>query len=324
MNTTLNYKYMFNITNNDNDSNYETIKTLIIQGVDIHMNNDNTLCLSAFKNNPKTIKLLLDSGCNIHTNDDETFILSVVNNNIKITKYLLKRGANVNANNGEALKFCSINNNTKMIKLLIKYGAKYNNVLNFYITNNNIEIIKLLLNYNIDINKDKLIMIACCNSYYDKNYDMVKLLIDNGAKLDIYNINPITWCIERNNIRIIKLLIDNHIRITEECIDICVKVNNYDSHLEIIKLFNNHGMKLNYIKTNPNNKETIKYINENYKEIKFRNSDICPISYESLENQEKLGCINCLNVFKKEVLNQWLNYNNICPMCKQKSRFQDI
>ena len=305
------------ISNNNNDCNYYDIKNIINKS----NINDYYLYASTFNNNPKTIKLLLNKGCNIHYDNDKTFISSVMNNQIEVVKILLEHGANVNANYGEAIKFCTLVNNINMIKLLLSYDADYLVILKYYVSNNNIEIIKLLCECNVDFNKYNILLNICCISKNDDNFDIVKLLLNNGVKLNIHNTNPISWCIKNNNIKIIKLFIENQVIINSDCIKICSEINNNDSHFEIIKLFYDQGANFNYVKFNSNNVNTIKYINQISININFRNLDICPITFESLENEEKLGCINCLNVFKKDAINQWLNYNNICPLCKKCSRF---
>ena len=311
MNT--NYIYSL-ISNNNDDCNYKIIKDLINKGIDIHYDNDYALVESTYHYNPKTVKLLLDSGCNIHAYDDRAFISSVTNNHYEVAKLLLENGAYVDANDYEAIKFCSIVNNIKMIKLLLDYGANYLIILKYYISKCNFELINILCEAGIDFNKYNILLDVCYSSINDSHYDIIILLLNYGAKINNTKINPISLCIKHNNIRIIKLFIEKQVNINNECLKICSEVNHNDSHFDIVKIFYDQGVNFNYINFNSSNVNTINYINQNFMNIKFRDLDICPITFESLENEEKLGCINCLNVFKKEAINQWLSYNNICPL----------
>ena len=308
------------ISNNNYDSNYNNIEEIISRGIDINYNDDYFLIASTFNNNPRTVQLLLDSGCNNKKNYDRALISAIYNNQNEVIKVLLKNGANVN--DDEALRFCSLKNNINMLKILLDYGADHDKLFKNFIYQNNLDISKYLLSYGIDVNKYKILLDICLISKNDDYYDAVKLLLENGVDLKNHNTNPISWCIRKNNIRIIKLFIENGIDIDNECLKICSEVNDNDSHFEIIKNFYDQGVNFDYIIFNSNNVETLKYINQIIMLINFRYSELCPITLESLEDKEKLGCINCFNVFKKDALIEWLKFNNVCPLCKKCSRYQ--
>jgi len=95
----------------------------------------------------------------------------------------------------------------------------------------------------------------------------------------------------------------NYIR-TENC-RFCVaeKRNEYGNYVNNINMYNN-------INGTPNNltHNKIMYIATN-------KNDICSIC---LNNFTKNGSLlsNCLHIFHKRCLNEWLNYNKQCPLCR--------
>lgn len=250
---TINYNFMTLITKNDNDIYYDDIKDLINQGADIHYNNDYPLYLTTLNNNLKTVILLLENNCKVNY---DTFLASVYKNNIDVVKLFLKK--NININKCEAIRISIINNNVEMFKLLLLYNrANFDEILNYNIFYCNLEFIKILKYYGANFSKYKILFDICNISKNDSHYEIIKYLLENGAKLDIYNTNPISWCIKENNKNIIKLFLDNKININNKCVELCYNVNIYDSHIDIIKLFNDNKINFDYDKFNKNNIDTI-------------------------------------------------------------------
>ena len=320
--TTFEKNFMSLISNNDNDNNFEDIKSYIKKGEDIHFDNEYPLYVTTWKNNPKTTALLIKFGAKFHSVRERAFISSVINNQIQVAEVLIKAGADVNAREGDALKICTLTNNLVMMKFLLLNGADYINVLKYYINNNNIEVLKLLSELGADFNKYNILLNVCGISKEDSYFDTVKFLLDNGVKLNIHTTSPISWCIRNNNIRIIQLFLERGDIITHVSIKICAEISNNDSHFDIVKLFYDNGADFKDTYFNSSNIQIIKYVKqENIFNIKFRETDICPISFESLDGQQKLGCIKCLNVFKKEAIEEWHKYNKNCPLCKCGTRF---
>ena len=259
---------------------------------------------------------------------ESTLIQCIYNNHIEVVKILLNYGVNVNFFDGEALKMACCMQNHEIIKLLLDKGADPRHALRFTCFCPTLEIIKILFenspNYNLK--QEKIILQFCCLSENDSHYEIVKYLIDNDVSLEIYNSsNPIEWSVTKKNIKIIKLFIEKGIKINDNVIKLCAEISKNDDYYEIVKLFYENGANFYVVDFDPSNVQILKLLKDGFQDIEFRDSDICPISYESFRKEdEKLGCIKCKNVFKKDALNEWLKYNPICPMCREFSRFQKV
>ena len=325
MNTTLQCDFLSSIYQNDNDDKFDEIKAFVEQGADYHYNCDYPFYLTSLKNNPKTIKYLLDIGCTIKKNIEEAFFKSIDKKNIKMIKLFLDHGVDVNAHKSEALKIACYDPDFQIIRILLEHNVNVQEALDNLYIKNNLELVKLFFEYNpdLDLSKTKILLEFCSASVNDTYYDMVKLFLDKGANFDNYCTNPLEWCVHQNNVKITKLFMDKGIKITHRAVKILSEYSKNDSHLEIVKFFYEARASFGFIEFESSNVQIIKLINQEYEGLIFRKSDTCPISHEEFkEGDEKMGCTQCLNIFKKDVLKEWLSRNNICPMCRSISQFQ--
>ncbi|WP_342255471.1 ankyrin repeat domain-containing protein [Spiroplasma endosymbiont of Poecilobothrus nobilitatus] len=152
--------------------------------------------------------------------------------NIEIIKLLIDNGADVNLrdkNDLTPLHFAIETENIEIIKLLIDNGADPNfldcnnsfiSPLHYAIIKNKKEMIKVLLKskkIKNNINNKSYLNIGCLhwaslNLKNINNLEITKLLIDNGADVNLQDENgttPIYYAISTDNIEIVKLLIDN-------------------------------------------------------------------------------------------------------------------
>ncbi len=164
-----NLQHLFSAIKNNN---YDSVKILISQGVDVNAKNDDGLtplmlaCYTDTKGN--IVKLLIDKGADVNTkdNDGETPLLYACANDTtgNIVKLLIDNGADVNAkdNDGDTPLMFACYKDTKgnIVKLLLDKGADVN--------------VK---------NNDGLtpLMVACA---YNKNDKIVKSLLDHGADVN--------------------------------------------------------------------------------------------------------------------------------------------
>jgi len=324
MNQQLNLRNLLCLIRNDNY--LDKIKELITKGADYERESRILTNISLY-NNPKTIKYFVKIGCKNQKDMDQTFLNFFYKKNYQMMKFLLDNGANINTDNELALRFscCERVRDYHLIKFLIDNGASINDVLSPYYTKCDIQLFHLFFEcITIDVcNEKKILLDYCLTSKEDSSFEIIKFLIDKGARLDIYFKKPIEWCVSRNNIKIIRLFMEKGDIVSNKAIRLLAEYSKNDSHLEIAKLFYEAQAGFDFVEFDDSNIEINKLISQEFENITFRESDICPISYEKFkEGDEKLGCIKCLNVFKKDILKEWLSRNNICPICRSASRFQ--
>ena len=208
------------------------VKLLLEHGADPNIKNnfDKTPLYEACSNNNiKVAKLLLEHGAS--TKEDMDTITSLYRayqfGNIELIKLLLKYGADKSVMSksgqekfGSPLLTAVQSNNLKLVGLVLKNGGEeqinikdnYGNTpLSVAIINNNKEMIKLLLEYGARPDKDNLndsLLFSC-----EKNdIEVAKLLLEFGADPNIKNNfdkTPLYWACDNNNIELVKLLLEH-------------------------------------------------------------------------------------------------------------------
>ncbi len=68
------------------------------------------------------VKKALIDGADVHTEDDYALMWAAYNGHVEVVKVLLEAGANVHINNDEALRWSVEKGHTKIVNLLKKYG----------------------------------------------------------------------------------------------------------------------------------------------------------------------------------------------------------
>jgi len=326
MNLQINLREVLSLTRNDNY--LEKIKDLISRGANYQKESRILTNISLF-NNPRTIKYFVKIGCKNQKDLNQTFLNYFFKKDYQMMKFLLNNGVNIHAENDQALtsSCCLAERDYHLIKFLIDNGASIGEVLSPYYTKCDIHLFHLFFEYiTIDLcNEKKILLDYCLSSKDDSSFEIIKFLIDKGIRLNCYNTSPIRWCVSRNNIKIIKLFMEKGVTVNNENIRLLAEYSKDDSHLEIAKLFYEAQASFDSVEFDDSNVQIIKLINQEFEGIIFRESDTCPISHDEFkEGDKKLGCVKCLNIFKKEVLKEWLTHNNICPMCRTASRFQKV
>ena len=105
--------------------------------------------------------------------------------------------------------------------------------------------------------------------------------------------------------------------------------NNYLNCFEIDEISTMENMITNNLKiknedyyNNINNNNKIKN-NDCYSANKYHINN-CVICFEKFKLNEKIIKLNCFHIFHKECIENWLNKNNICPVCKNKYLYENI
>ena len=196
-------------------ADYEIIKILVENGIDINLSNPLLLvCENISRSHEnETVKLLIEYGANVNVSDN-TFWSSLAcvcfKLNYELAKLFIEKGANVNfircnsKSNTILMKLCTLRYTKDLIKLLIDNGADVNIKNNkgetalsrqimYCISYDDFEITKLLLSKKSNINnKDggyntPLMMCFYYNMESSLRYDLVNLLLNNKADIYIKN-----------------------------------------------------------------------------------------------------------------------------------------
>ncbi|AVL95087.1 ankyrin repeat protein [Moumouvirus australiensis] len=119
---------------------------------------------SAQLSNLKYIKQLIDMGFDITTpyKPNEALIIGCISGNIEMVKFLIEYGLDPNYNNTESFREACDVNQIKICEYLLKYGI------------------------NIDFNSREFLYLII-STIKKNNYEMLQLLIDNGANLSFIN-----------------------------------------------------------------------------------------------------------------------------------------
>lgn len=180
----------------------------------LNINNQSLLSLALIEQDIFSINFLAKNGANVNDNNIgysacyTPLTLAIKNNNIDIVNVLLSNNADVNLPDKEGrspLSEAISNQNKDIVNILLNHNADVNlpNIdglrpLSLAARNNNIELAKLLISHNADLNfvengeaTPKIIALYHGKStpisiaLYHGNYEIIELLIDSGANLNI-------------------------------------------------------------------------------------------------------------------------------------------
>lgn len=202
------------------------IKKLIEQGADINIRaeyNYTPIQYACLSNNYEAVKILLENNANI-LNEELLHIVCVLGNQ-RLLKLLIEYGCNVNELDkyGRTPAYWAVQeDNLTCLKILYEQGANFSikgeneeTLLYFATGEKNIVIVQYLLNIGMknDINDINFPPLILATNYNDK--DMVKLLLDNGANINLkdnFGNTALTNSIYYANYEITKLLLEYDIR----------------------------------------------------------------------------------------------------------------
>jgi len=190
-----------------NYENYGEIADLIIKGPLYKDLKNEMLVFMARKNDVARLKVLLKKNADIETKQghqkNTPLIEAVLYNSKQAMEVLLRRGANINERNYDyqtALEVATFRNNYDVVKYLLNNGASVNLDIVDYVDDNG----KIILT-NI-VSKIR---------YTKENNELIKLFIDKGANvnmtslMDPIHVTPIIKACAEDNYDIVKLLIQN-------------------------------------------------------------------------------------------------------------------
>lgn len=175
-------------------------------------------------------------------------ILATQMNYVDVVKKLFEQGANIEEKNSidETMLYAACRNgNLELVELALQYKANINSALYAAIFYKKPECVKLLLNVGADIfsneNKDsfdKVIEIA-------NSYELTNLFFEKGAKIEMLREKgffALKKAIERNDLNLFELLINNGVDVNQENPDFLpaftriLRISKNDSHEKMIRL----------------------------------------------------------------------------------------
>lgn len=227
------------------NNNKEIIELLIKKGAninDVDHNNRTALHEACKKGNLEVVKILIENGANIHIEEESgktavTFATEIVQpESLEIIKYLKDKGAN--------LLVKDKNNNNLLHKVI---GGVQKDI------KETIKIIKYLISEKIELNEQNTIgNTPLINAILlTKNIEIVKILIENGADINIENgtnKNAIDLTIKRKSHEILDVLLQYHDNINEknkEGDTLLHQVCEIENNVEMINILIKHGIDVN-------------------------------------------------------------------------------
>lgn len=274
----------------------EVVKYLIENGANI----SNKIVESALLSEKNEIvKYLVENNQSVNVNNDDILCLAMERGCLDIVKFIIKFNVNIHINRDEPLRFAVGHGDFELVKYLIDNGA------NIYISNayssSALEIALLRKRLNI-----LEYMIKNCDIHYNNDeifrtvsrfgiLDSVKYLVDNGADIHANNNEAFLMALQFGSLDVVKYLV-------EKGANVSIVPYRMKLQLGIDTLWSNKPDEL----------------------PPFRELSECPISKEVFSSSvHKLGCSNCLNIFTKTALEEWLKTNddNKCPMCRVGKQF---
>ena len=194
------------------NNNIESIQYIIDYGYNFGLQFDEIITSNNNQYiNTCTYEFLEENNIDIASHINEIGTIFCCNNNIDGIIFCLSRGANVNY----LLKTIGTDTNLTTIKILIDNNADLNlfNIMNLMSETDliDLDIIIFLVDNGIDISNyiDKLILHAINNAINSASVEHVIYFINMGVDIHIHDDIFLFFAVERNEIKIVKLLLDN-------------------------------------------------------------------------------------------------------------------
>jgi len=191
------------------------LQYLVSKGGNLHDPNNDIVHPAAKNGHLHIIKYFIEQKVNIRKENDYPLTMACYKGHLEIVKLLVENGSDVNGGDGTLLRWACEGGNMNIVKYLIEKNTNISDVaFNAAIVRGDLEMIEyiykkakcplklILAHYNLSLR------LACL--YGD--FEVVKFLVDHGAKVNAYNGEPLQNAFEIGNLPIAKYLVEKGAR----------------------------------------------------------------------------------------------------------------
>ena len=266
------------------------------------------------------IKNLVMQGADIHADQDHALRTAVANGHLEIVKYLHKNGADIHAEQDHALRIAAENGHLDIVKYLHKKPTDINTLL-VAVGHGHLKIVKYLYENSADIHakNDHALGTAVGHGHLE----IVKYLHENGADIHAKNDHALVSAATNGHLEIVKYLHENgaDIHAYQNHNDINVGQNHTlceaarKGHLDIVKYLHKNGADIHagedyalFPAVQGGNLDIVKYLHENGANIHARAHFLIDAS-ETLEITDYLLRAGCsLKDLSSDKIKQYEQY----------------
>jgi ankyrin repeat protein len=242
------------VSNVSESNNIEMLELLINNCLDIKERNDLLISNAVEFNNIKMLKLLINNGANVKIPTKNKEIKLLMSEDLRCNMSCSSSSMIVNEPIINALK----KENIEIVELLITNGVDISNInihldCNSVLRNSTLKLIKLMTNYGAKFTVNECVI----NHYFDRNLEVVQLLLDNCTDINLFNKGPIINAASTGQLEIVRLLINRGINLKVSG-DKAIIEAAYNDHLNVVRLLVENGVNINVLDKNTINKLTRK------------------------------------------------------------------
>lgn len=216
--------------------NINICRFALLNGADIHKNEDRAIVIAVIIGNFELVKLLIDNGANFRTMNDICFTLACKNENINIVKLLIEKGVNIS----KSLKHVTCGNNLEIVSYLIDNGAKIDPKGKDLNGAKNKDIIEFLLDKGSSPNAKTI-----GNLLYFCDNDIAEILLKNYVRNETFD-EEMRLFINNNRIDCLEMLFKYINLDCTNALEYCLSISNpYNYNTECIKLLKDQCIRFN-------------------------------------------------------------------------------
>lgn len=155
--------------------------------------------ITTFVGNYEIVKLCLDYGVNIHIDNEYALINSIRYGHVNIVNLLLELGADIHTRSDKSLtEYDEYKSEYKLFEIISHYTSEVKPkeyALLWSIYNGKLDILKILIENgaNINIYNNCILQVAVCARHYDVVQFLIKLDIFSQADINLALLNSINW-----------------------------------------------------------------------------------------------------------------------------------